>query len=193
MQWRNSSTRFGLIAVFLHWLVALAVIGLFVLGLWMTDLNYYHSWYHRAPALHKSLGLLLTLIVLLRLFWRLLNTDPDPEPGMVVWEILAARVMHWTLYGIMLCLFLSGYLISTADGRGIAVFDWFEVPATLSGLENQEDIAGDWHRWLAYTLIGLTVLHTLAALKHHFYNRDRTLLRMLGGRGSDPDHGERPS
>jgi cytochrome b561 len=81
---------------------------------------------------------------------------------------------------------LSGYLISTADGRAVEVFGWFSIPATLSGLENQEDIAGEIHEWLAFTLIGLVMLHALAATKHHFINRDATLKRMLGtGNGFD--------
>jgi cytochrome b561 len=78
---------------------------------------------------------------------------------------------------------LSGYLISTADGRGLEVFDWFSVPATLSGLDRQEDIAGEVHLYLAWTVIVLAALHALAALKHHFIDRDPTLMRMLGGAG----------
>jgi cytochrome b561 len=74
---------------------------------------------------------------------------------------------------------LSGYLISTADGRAIQVFDWFEVPALVTGIANQEDIAGAVHYWVAVALIALASLHGLAALKHHFLDRDGTLLRML--------------
>jgi cytochrome b561 len=82
------------------------------------------------------------------------------------------------MYLLLTALMISGYLISTADGRGIAVFDWFEVPATLHGLEAQEDIAGEIHELLAFTLVGLSLAHAGAALKHHFINRDRTLTRM---------------
>jgi cytochrome b561 len=74
---------------------------------------------------------------------------------------------------------LSGYLISTADGRAIDVFNLFSVPALVSGFDNQEDIAGLVHQIIAYSLIALVVLHALAALKHHFIDRDRTLKRML--------------
>jgi cytochrome b561 len=73
----------------------------------------------------------------------------------------------------------SGYLISTADGRAIAVFDWFSVPALISDLPAQEDIAGLIHRWLAYLMMGLVLLHAAAALKHHFINKDNTLRKML--------------
>jgi cytochrome b561 len=75
---------------------------------------------------------------------------------------------------------LSGYLISTADGRPVDVFGIFTLPATLSGLPNQADTAGDLHLAMAIAVIVLAALHALAALKHHFIDRDRTLRRMLG-------------
>ena len=83
----------------------------------------------------------------------------------------------------MAAIMLSGYLISTADGRAIEVFSWFEVPATLSDIDGQEDIAGDIHEILAWTLIVLVALHALAALKHHFIDKDTTLKRMTFFKG----------
>ena len=96
------------------------------------------------------------------------------------WQQRAARAAHWVIYGLLLAIFVSGYLISTADGRAIDVFNWFSVPATLQGLENQEDIAGVVHEWLAWILMGLVLVHGLAAFKHHFVNKDNTLRKMLG-------------
>jgi cytochrome b561 len=87
---------------------------------------------------------------------------------------------HGLLYLLLFALMVSGYLISTADGRGLEVFDWFAIPATLSGLKGQEDLAGEVHLYLAWSLILLAALHALAALKHHFIDRDITLKRMLG-------------
>ena len=77
---------------------------------------------------------------------------------------------------------ISGYLISTADGRGIEVFDFFVIPALGSIIENQEDLAGLVHKWLAYLLVSLATLHALAALKHHFIDKDNTLNRIIGNR-----------
>ena len=82
----------------------------------------------------------------------------------------------------MFFIIISGYFISTADGRGIEVFSLFEIPGFGSFIENQEDIAGEIHKWLAYTLIGLSLLHGFAALKHHFVDKDDTLNRMIGKR-----------
>src|SRR5690606_6636088 len=93
---------------------------------------------------------------------------------------LATRLGHGFLYVGLFVLMLSGYLISTADGRPIEVFGLLSVPATLSGLPGQEDIAGLVHEYLAWALVIFAGIHGLAALKHHFIDRDRTLLRMFG-------------
>ena len=74
---------------------------------------------------------------------------------------------------------ISGYLISTADGRPISFFGWFEVPALITGINNQEDIAGDVHFYMAWTLVILASLHGLAAIKHHLIDKDSTLTRMI--------------
>lgn len=180
MHWRNTPTRYGAISIALHWLVALAVIGLFALGLWMVGLDYYSAWYQAAPDWHKSLGLLLLLVMLLRLGWRFLSPGPAPlaepgDPGRLV-----ATLMHGVLYLILFAVPVTGYLISTADGRPVSVFGWFDVPALVTGLPDQADIAGWLHEYLAWALIVLAALHALAALKHHFLDRDPTLVRMLG-------------
>ncbi|AJE23209.1 cytochrome b [Azotobacter chroococcum] len=180
MQWRNSPLRFGLVSILLHWAVALTVFGLFGLGLWMGGLDYYSPWYRSAPDIHKSVGILLFLVMLLRLAWRLVSPPPAALPSHGPLTRLGSRAGHALLYLGLFALMISGYLISTADGRPIPVFGWFEVPALLSGLPSQEDLAGEVHELLAWGLVGLAVVHALAALKHHFIDRDATLARMLG-------------
>ena len=80
---------------------------------------------------------------------------------------------------VLLLIFFSGYLISTADGRAIPVFEVFHVPALTYAIDNQEDIAGDIHQYLVYLLIAMVSLHALAAIKHQFINKDGTLMRMI--------------
>jgi cytochrome b561 len=92
----------------------------------------------------------------------------------------AAALGHGLLFFGLFALMLAGYLISTADGRGISLFGWFEVPALFSAFSDQEDIAGAVHKYLAWGLVIFAGLHGLAALKHHFIDRDSTLKRMLG-------------
>ncbi len=176
--WRNTNERYGLLQILLHWLMALMVAGLIPLGLWMTGLDYYDPWYQKAPDLHRSIGILFAILLLLRLLWRSAN----PSPRLLVSgrrERQLAKLAHALLYILPACIVLSGYLLSTADGRSIDVFGWFEVAATLQGIEGQEDIAGDIHFALAMLFLGLIVLHVLAAIRHHFLLGDDTLRRML--------------
>ena len=180
MRWRNNTHQWGVISLLLHWLSALVLFAMFALGLWMTDLNYYHSWYHDAPALHKGVGVLLLIVTLFRLLWRLLDGRPVELPEHLPWERIVAKYVHIFLYFLLFVVMISGYLISTADGRPLSVFGWFSLPATLHGIKAQEDLAGTVHLLLAIAFIALALLHAVAALKHHFIDRDRTLRRMLG-------------
>ncbi|MFJ5158199.1 cytochrome b [Pantoea sp. NPDC088449] len=182
MMWRNSTQHFGMVSILLHWLMALAIFGMFALGLWMVGLGYYDSWYHDAPEIHKGIGLLLFAALLARIGWRFLSPPPKPLQSDSLSVRRAARVAHGLLYGLLLVLLLSGYLISTAEGKPISVFGWFNVPALFSGAAQQADLAGDIHLWMAWSLILLSALHALAALKHHFIDRDVTLKRMLSYR-----------
>ncbi len=180
MQWRNSSSNYGLISITMHWLVALAVVGLFALGYWMVGLTYYNSWYRTAPDIHKSVGLLLFALMLLRVVWRMSSQGPAPLADHSRSVRLATKAGHGLLYAGVFAVMLTGYLISTADGRGISVFGWFEVPALVTAIPDQEDVAGQLHQYLAWALVILSAIHALAALKHHFIDRDATLKRMLG-------------
>ena len=176
MYWRNRTNGYGLVAILFHWLVAAAVVFLFGLGLWMVDLSYYDPNYRSSFALHRGLGVLLFALLALRLVWRLVN--PAPRPQGRPWERRLATLAHVALYLLLFATMLTGYLISTADGRSIDVFGWFQVPATLTG-RNQEDWAGDLHEILAWSVVALASLHALAALKHAIIHRDGTLRRML--------------
>lgn len=180
MRWRNDHAHWGWGTITLHWLTTLAVFGLFGLGLWMVELTYYDAWYQKGPNLHRSVGILLFIVTAFRLLWRLFDGRPDELPQHKGWERLAAKMMHIALYLLLFAAMLSGYFISTADGRPISVFGWFEVPATLHGIDGQEDVAGAVHLGLAITLIALALMHAGAALKHHIIDKDRTLTRILG-------------
>lgn len=173
----NTSSRYGVISVTLHWLSAVTVIGLFVLGWWMLTLTYYDSWYRLGPWWHKSFGITLLMLTLLRVVWVLSN--PKPKALGTALERRGARLGHVLLYIVLFTVMFSGYFISTADGRAISVFDWFEVPALVTGIPYQEDIAGEVHWYAACALIILAAGHALMALKHQFIDKHPTLSRMM--------------
>lgn len=180
MQVRNTSSRFGLVSVVLHWLVALAVFGLFGLGYYMVDLGYYDPWYRKGPDIHRSIGILLFIVMLGRLAWRWGNRTPAPLATHKRWEVLTAHATHGLLYLLIFVAMVSGYLISTADGSAIDVFGWFRVPSVTGQIKGLEDSAGAVHYWSTWALVLLAVTHALAALKHHIIDRDQTLRRMFG-------------
>jgi len=180
MQLKNDQHHYGAVAMTLHWLVALIMPAMFALGLWMTSLTYYNEWYQRGPLIHKGVGILLFVILLFRLFWRFVSPPPAGLSSYNAFEKLAGHTAHILLYLLLFLVLISGYLISTADGRPLEFFGLLELPALIYGFEDQEDIAGDIHLYSAYCMVGLVALHATAALKHHFIDKDRTLLRMLG-------------
>lgn len=180
MRLKNSSNAYGLVSISIHWVVALVVIAMFVVGTWMVGLGYYDTWYHKAPALHKSVGALLFLLMLVRVVWRFATPQPKPVATHGRLVRFVAKAGHALIYLMLFGIMVAGYLISTAEGVGIPVFGLFEIPATLYGVPGQADIAGLVHKYLAWGLMLVVIGHALAALKHHWLDRDATLVRMLG-------------
>ena len=174
----DTPIRYGLVSVLMHWLIALAYLGLFSVGWYMVTLDYYDPWYIDLPHWHKSIGMLLLVIVLCSGVWRLTVNKPSSLQTHLDWEVKGSRIAHWLLGTGVLVVLMSGYLIPTAEGRGILVFNWGTFPAAFS-LPDQEDISGLVHRYVAYSILGLSVVHAGAALKHHFVDKDDTLRRML--------------
>jgi len=182
MPLKNSAAKYGSLSITLHWLVAAAVYGMFALGLWMVTLGYYDTWYHKAPELHKSIGITLFAVMIVRVVWRFVSPPPKPLSSYSPLVRYSAITAHLLLYGVLFAILITGYLISTAEGKPINVFGILPVPALFSGLGEQADLAGEIHLWLAWSVVILSGLHALAALKHHFIDRDITLKRMLGRR-----------
>ncbi|WP_375748658.1 cytochrome b [Vibrio sp. HN007] len=171
-------SNYNLIARTIHWVTAIVVIGMFALGLWMMDLTYYSQWYKTAPYWHKSVGIILAGLTIFRVIWKLTTSSPKTEGK--PYEVMAAKAAHLLMYMLLFILFFSGYLISTSDGRGIEVFNWFVVPGAGELFPKQSDIAGEIHYYVAMALIGLAAIHALAALKHHVIDKDDTLRKMVG-------------
>ncbi len=176
---KDTATGYGVVSRLFHWLMALAIFALFALGWWMVGLDYYSSYYHSAPDLHCSAGILLLIALVLRMVWRGFNTKPTDEE-LTPMERRASHAVHIGFYPLLLALMLSGYFISTPDGRAIDVFGWFQVPSLIQE-KGLADSAGFAHRWLAYAVMAVAGVHTVAALRHHFGAHSTILTRMWSG------------
>jgi cytochrome b561 len=182
MALRDSHDNYGVITRVFHWVMAIAIFAVFGLGAWMVKLDYYSAYYTAAPDLHRSAGMVLLGLLVLRFFWRIINDNPGHEMLSRL-ERVAAELVHWGFYLLLLALLVSGYLMSTLDGRGVEVFGWLTVPSVYEH-KGWESAVGKLHAYLAYATIVLAGLHTLAALKHHFVDGDAILTRMWSGRST---------
>lgn len=184
------------VAITLHWVIAVAILANLGLGIWM-------GWAINKPALqstainafqfHKSLGLSVLVLSVMRLAWRLLYPPPPLPAGMKFWEKALAAITHWLLYALLILLPLSGWAYVSAQWRGDSPFNiptlWFglfEVPHLFSLDEGgaimrrqAAEAALNGHGAMAIALIVLLLLHVGAALKHHFIHDDGVLARMM--------------
>lgn len=176
----NTKISFGYVSKALHWIMALLITGLFSVGIYMTGLDYYDSLYNTLPWWHKSVGLSLFILLLLRFTWSKINPKPRSLKTHKKWENFLAKMIHQLTYVLILFICISGYFISTAAGKEIEFFTLFEVPAMFPKIkEDNAELIGDAHETMAFILAALVVLHVLAALKHHFIDKDQTLKRMI--------------
>jgi len=179
MRLGNTSHQYGAMSKVLHWWVALLILGLIWLGWYMVDLSYYDPWYNMALGTHKSFGLVVPGLALSTLFWNLYSRPPTEVPTLRRWERIAAPIVHRLLYFMMIAIPLSGYLISTSEGASVSLFGWIDIPASYVASESIRDLLIKIHAYAAYTTGILACGHGLAALKHHFIDRDATLRRMI--------------
>lgn len=177
---RNSSERYGWIAILLHWIMAVLVLGMFMLGLYMVELTYYDRLYNSLPFVHKSIGILQVPLFVFWLYWRLSNPSPRSLAVNSRFGQVLAKLVHSLFFLLLALILFSGYLIPTANGSAISVFGLISVPASITSIPQQADYAGLVHKFLSYGMIAMVLVHAAAALKHHVIHRDQTLRRMLG-------------
>lgn len=175
---RNTDTRWGAIAQTLHWLIALLIVVQGAIGLMMVDLGMTPVKV-KVFALHKSIGLSVLALVLLRLSWRAAQRTPRDPPA-PAWQRIAARVSHALLYLLILALPLSGWLFNSAANFPLSWFGLVHVPSLTHGYDpSLKSLALSAHVALFWILAGVVAIHVAAALWHHFRKRDDVLRRML--------------
>ena len=177
----NTKDRYGAIAVLLHWIMALLVMGLAALGLYMVALPDvgFNTKKITLVIYHKELGLLALVLLAARLGWRVTNILPELVVHLPDWQKLAARFVHLSFYALLFALPISGSLMSSAAGIPVSFLGLFTLPDLVHRDDNlfQQFIAI--HKVLGYVLILAIVVHAGAALRHHFVSRDDTLRKML--------------
>ena len=165
-------------ALALHWILAVLIVANLCLGLYMVGLSLspqklkYISW-------HKWTGVTVLLLSAARLLWRLTHPAPALPAAMKPWEKRLANASHALLYALFFAAPLTGWLFSSAAGMQTVYLGWLPIPDLLSKNKELADVLKLAHRWINYTMAAVIVLHTAAALKHHFVDRDEVLIRML--------------
>jgi cytochrome b561 len=178
---RNTNTSWGSISRLFHWGLGLVIIGMIAYGWWMNhfparaDRFFYRS-------VHADIGYVVLLLTVIRLIWRIANPVPALSSDTPRWQRIAARVNHGALYGVTILVAMLGWAHSGAHKPDYG--DWFglfRVPQFTSTDKASADTFENLHIYMAYMLMGLVMLHILAALYHLFMRDDNVASRMIGG------------
>jgi len=172
------SNRYTATAIALHWLTAALLVASFSLGLYMVGLKLsplklrLYSW-------HKWVGVTIFLVIAVRMVWRATHVPPALATTSPKWQQSAAVVNHWLLYMLLVCIPISGWLMSSAYGVPVVYLGVLRLPDLLHKSKEIGDALKTLHESLAFTMLALVAVHSLAALKHHLVDRDDVLHRML--------------
>ena len=182
MSAKNTINSFGSIAKSFHWIVAILIIAMLVFGYFLEDFN-------GKPAqeivynTHKTIGIVILALVILRLGWRWMNIQPGYSATLPSMYKTFVKLAHYAIYLVIIAMPMSGWVMATAAGHVPHFLGWFYFP--MPGISLNEHLAGqmyELHNILAIVLIVLISFHVLAALLHHFVLKDNVLKRMLPGR-----------
>lgn len=181
MQIRNTTSSYGTVSKFFHWGLVLLVLVQFASVYWVL-------WVlpEKSPAgafyidgLHKPIGILVLVMAILAVFWRLSNPKPSFPPKMKAWERQSAYFVHFCLYLVLFVMPITGFIMSSAAGHPPNFFGLYQFPNFLEPNKNLAKAFFEIHEIVSYIAIALVAMHTLAALKHHFIDKDTVLKRML--------------
>jgi cytochrome b561 len=172
------------LTIALHWIIAVGIIGLLAVGFYMSMYEAYGLY-----DLHKSIGICIFAVILVRVIWRIKNGWPAPVRDYPVWEHRLSRLTFWILILGSVLMPISGFIFSGAGGFGVEVFGVTLAPANPDPLdptkvipfnEMMSDMGHETHEFIGNLMAIALLLHISGALKHHLIDKDRTLLRMLG-------------
>lgn len=174
---KNTENSYGTVTKALHWIVALMIISLIIVGFVMSDMeNSDQKW--QLYGAHKATGILALTLIIVRLLWRLVNKTVLLPETVPVWQKKAAYITHISLYCAMLTMAMSGLLMSLIGGYEINFYGLFVIPAFAKN-EAVAKIFWQIHGYTAYIIVALIATHFLAALYHHYLLKDNVLVRMI--------------
>ena len=178
MPMQATPNRYTVVAQSLHWIIAALIATQFTLA-WMADDLPIGLHKLALLARHKSFGMTLLMLGLLRLAWRLFNSPPPLPEGMSKTERFLARATHIIFYVLLFAMPLTGWLMSSAKNYSVSWFGLFTWPDLIGPNDRSFEVLKQTHEMLSNVLFAIVILHVLAALKHHFWNKDDVLKRML--------------
>lgn len=175
---RTEPMRYGVPAQLFHWVIAGLIVTQFVLARLSAHLP---LGVHKLALLarHKSVGMTILMLAFLRLAWRLGHPAPPLPPKMRPAERWAARATHGAFYVLLFAMPVTGWMMSSAKNYSVSWFGLFTWPNLIGKNEQAFDVLRTTHDTLSNVLFAIAVLHILAALKHHFWDRDDVMMRML--------------
>jgi cytochrome b561 len=169
----------------LHWVLAMALVGIFFMGNYMTDLPF-SPWRLKLYNWHKWVGISILVLSVWRLVWRITHRPPalpvSMEAAMPRWQHMAYHATHLSLYALFFVVPLVGWAYSSAAGFHIVLFGVWPLPDWVPADKALAALIKPWHELTAQAMAALVVLHVGAALKHQFIDRDSLLARMRPGR-----------
>ncbi|HKR35896.1 MAG TPA: cytochrome b [Steroidobacteraceae bacterium] len=177
MHLKNTLTRYGAVAQLFHWAIVALVITQFVLARRAEGLSPVAK--IGVLATHKSVGITILGLALLRLTWRLLNPVPPLPAGTPRWQDRAAHVSHFLLYALLFITPVLGWLMSSARNFSVSWFGLVQLPDFIAPNRATYETLHEAHEIMAYSLASIAIVHAAAALKHHFFDRNDVLRRML--------------
>jgi cytochrome b561 len=183
----NSQKGYGAIPQALHWLTVICVITGWLLGQLM---DAFPKGPPRVSALwtHMMLGELVVAFLIARLIWRIVDPPPPLEPTRLGrWLTVASKLGHFSLYALLVAVPLVGIIVQLREGRALPLFGLWDVVSPWPRDHETAESILEIHEFLANALLILAGVHAAAALMHHYVFGDRTLLRMLPGRGATAD------
>jgi cytochrome b561 len=178
MNFRNTTRAWGALSKALHWIIVLLIINQWLIAERADDLPNGLAKL-QALAWHKSFGITVLMLAIVRLVWRWLNPVPSLDGLAKPWERVLATLSHVLLYALIFAMPLTGWMMSSARNFPVSWFRLFQLPDLVAPDKALYEQMLDLHHLLFKVLVGVAVLHVAGALKHHFIDRNEVLKRML--------------